>query len=96
MTPNAEKIKEFFKSEGSTIISVRFIKKDGTVRRISFNPFDRSEIKGFGPTNPNPNIIRVRDFDIARSQGSGAWRSFDVNRILSIKSRGCVYNFQSL
>ena len=89
----SQTIRDFLKSSGSTIISVEFVKKNGDVRTIQFNPRDRNEIKGFGAKNENPDIIRVRDFKIARENGHGAWRSFDVNRIRSIKSHGQVYNF---
>lgn len=89
----ATTIRNFLQEEGSTIVSVEFIKKNGEKRRIQFNPRDRQELKGFGPTSDNPNIIRVRDFDIARERGWGAWRSFNVDSILSIKSRGRVYSF---
>lgn len=89
----ATTIRQFLQEEGSTIVSVEFIKKNGEKRRIQFNPRDRQELKGFGPTSVNPNIIRVRDFDIARERGWGAWRSFNADSILSIKSRGRVYSF---
>jgi hypothetical protein len=90
----SNQIRDFLHHEGSTIVSVEFTKKDGTLRTIQFNPRDRQEIKGTGTKTDNPNIIKVRDFDIARNNnGIGAWRSFDVNRITRIKSRGMVYNF---
>jgi hypothetical protein len=93
-TANPETVRSFLYSEGSTIVSVSFIKKDGTMRRISFNPRDRQEIKGTGNPCHDPYIFRVRDLDIARVEGSGAWRSFDLRRIVSIRSRRMVYNFQ--
>lgn len=66
------------------------------MRRIRFNPKDRQEIKGTGNVTGDPYIFRVRDFDIARKNGEGAWRSFDSRRIVSIKSNGVVYNFQDV
>jgi len=89
----SETIRNFLQAAGSTIISVQFIKKDGTIRNIRFNPRDRNEITGAGSKVRNPDIIAVRDLSIAQTQKTGAWRSFDVNRIVSIKSRGQVYNF---
>jgi hypothetical protein len=89
----SENIRNFLRSCGSTIVSVEFMKKDGTIRKILFNPKDRNEIVGTGSKVQNPNIIAVRDLGIAQSQKTGAWRSFDVNRIVSIKSRGQVFNF---
>ncbi len=89
----ATTIRNFLEISGSTIVSVQFMKKDGTLRKIQFNPKDRNEIKGFGPSTQDPNIIRVRDFKIAKNQGQGAWRSFDVNRIVSITANGFTYSF---
>lgn len=86
-------IREFLQNEGSTIVSVEFIKKNGEIRTITFNPLDRNEIKGFGSTNSNPDIIRVRDMNIARTQKTGAWRSFNVNSVRRIRSRGRSYSF---
>lgn len=89
----AETIREFLRESGSTIISVEFVKKNGEVRKIQFNPRDRQEIVGTGTNSTNPDIIRVRDFSIARENGQGAWRSFDANRVISITSNGNTFNF---
>lgn len=93
---NPQTIREFLQDAGSTIVSVKFIKADGSFRKIQFNPRDRREIVGTGNPTQNPNIFRVRDFSIARNNGSGAWRSFDSRRIVSIKSNGIVYNFNNM
>lgn len=89
----ANLIREFLQNEGSTIVSVEFTKKNGEIRTITFNPLDRNEIKGFGPSTNDPDIIRVRDMSIARQKGSGAWRSFNVNSVRRISSRGRTYSF---
>ena len=89
----SEIIRSFLRAAGSTIISVEFIKKDGSFRKIRFNPRDRNEITGTGSRIQNPDIIAVRDLSIAKTQKTGAWRSFNVNKIVSIKSRGQVFNF---
>ena len=88
-----ENIREFLNASGSTIVSVEFIKKDGTYRKVQFNPRDRQEIKGFGPSTNDPNIIRIRDFSIAKKQGQNAWRSFDVRRIVKITANGQTFDF---
>lgn len=80
----AAQIREILSQSGSKIVSVQFIKKDGSFRKIQFNPRDCQEIVGTGRPSTNPDIFRVRDCDIARSEGSGAWRSFDANRVASI------------
>lgn len=83
-------IRSFIQQAGSTIVSVEFIKADGTKRKMCFNPRDSREIKGTGFACTQPNIIRCRDFSIARKEGQGAWRSFDCERVLSVKAKGRV------
>lgn len=81
-------IKQFIFNAGSSIISVQFVKADGTIRSLQFNPRDTQEIKGTGHALKAPSIIRCRDFTIARKEGQGAWRSFDCERVISVKARG--------
>jgi hypothetical protein len=88
-----EAIRQFIFSAGSSIISVRFVKADGTLRTLQFNPRDTSEIKGTGHPTKNPSIIRCRDFGVAKKEGEGAWRSFDCNRVVSIKAHGRTLTF---
>jgi len=81
-------IKAFIRDAGASIVSVQFIKADGTLRKLQFNPLDSCEIKGTGYALKNPSIVRCRDFSIARKEGQGAWRSFDCERVVKIKSNG--------
>ena len=87
-------IKSFIHNAGSSIISVSFIKANGEKRNIQFNPFDAQEIKGTGYALKSPSVVRCRDFTIARNNGAGAWRSFDCERVISIKAKGQVLEFQ--
>ena len=87
-------IKSFIHNAGSSIISVNFIKANGEKRNIQFNPFDAQEIKGTGYALKSPSVIRCRDFTIARDNGAGAWRSFDCERVVSIKAKGQILEFQ--
>lgn len=86
-------IKAFIRDAGASIVSVQFIKADGTLRKLQFNPLDSCEIKGTGHALKNPSIVRCRDFSIARNKGEGAWRSFDCERVVSIKANGTVLSF---
>jgi hypothetical protein len=89
-----EAIKSFLSSAGSTIVSVEFVKKDGSIRSIQFNPRDRREIVGTGRRNPNSDIICVRDFSIAKNNnGVGAWRSFNARNVRKIVSNGITHTF---
>lgn len=83
-----ELIRQFIFDAGSSIVSVEFRKADGSLRKLQFNPRDTSEIKGTGKPTTNPSIVRCRDFSIARKEGQGAWRSFDCERVVSIKANG--------
>lgn len=93
MSNSSETIREFLRQSGSTIISVKFVKKNGEIRKIQFNPMDRQEIVGTGINSTNPDIIRVRDFSVAKNNGNGAWRSFDCNRVISITANGQTFDF---
>jgi hypothetical protein len=86
-------IKQFIFNAGSSIVSVQFIKADGSVRSLQFNPRDSKEIKGTGTAIKKPSIVRCRDFSIARSVGEGAWRSFDCERVFSVKANGQSISF---
>ena len=91
MPPRMDKttlVKQFVFDAGSSIVSVEFIKTDGTLRTLQFNPRDSKEIKGTGTAAKPASIIRCRDFTIARTKGEGAWRSFDCDRVVSIKAKG--------
>jgi hypothetical protein len=81
-------VKQFIEDAGCSIVSVEFIKADGSLRKLQFNPRDRQEVKGTGHALKAPSIVRCRDFSIARKEGQGAWRSFDCERVVSIKANG--------
>jgi hypothetical protein len=80
-------VKKFLDNAGSSIVSVRFVKLDGSLRSVQFNPRDRQEIKGTGSPTTKANIIRCRDFRQAKA-GNAAWRSFDTERVISIQANG--------
>ena len=80
-------VKKFIANAGSSIVSVKFVKLDGSLRSVQFNPRDRQEIKGTGKPTAKANIVRCRDFRQAK-QGNAAWRSFDTERVISIQANG--------
>ena len=83
-----ERIKSLINDAGSGFVSVTFVKKDGSERQMTFNPKDVNDIKGTGDTsNVDANIFRVRD------NTKQAWRSFDARRVIKIKSRGVITEF---
>lgn len=78
---NASTIRSVITEAGSNLVSVTFIKKDGTKRLMTFDPTDHSDIKGTGKPCTNPDIFRVREY------GRDQWRSFDASRVLNIQIR---------
>lgn len=88
-----EIIRKFIFEAGASIVSVEFTKLNGDQRRLQFNPRDTREIKGTGHALKTPSIIRCRDFAIARKERQGAWRSFDCERVISIKANGRTLSF---
>ena len=79
---NHETIAQLIEAAGSKLVSVRFTKKDGSDRQLTFNPQDHADIKGTGNPTADPNIFRIRDIKL------GQWRSFDARRCHSIKVGG--------
>ena len=89
----SEQIRQFINNCGSSFVSIKFIKKDGSIRTIVTNPRDYKEVKGTGNPSTKINIVRVRDSQIAKEKGSGAWRSFDCDRVISVKGNGEILEF---
>ena len=79
---NSQIISQLIEQAGSKLVSVRFTKKDGSHRQLTFNPADHNDIKGTGKPCADPNIFRIRDIKL------GQWRSFDARRCHSIKVGG--------
>jgi hypothetical protein len=86
-------VRSFLRNAGSRVVSVTFRKEDGSLRSLQFNPRDRQEIKGTGTATPPADVVRCRDFRIARTQGNGAWRSFRTDRVVSLRTAGVTLTF---
>ena len=71
---------------GSRFVGIKFRKADGTKRTLVFNPRDIAGIKGTAEVNPS-STCRVRDIAL------GQWRSFNLDRVISITVNGTSYNF---
>ena len=85
---NAHTIKAIIDAAGGTLVNVRFTKKSGEERSLTFNPRDFAEVKGTGAKCADENIFRIRDIKL------GAWRSFDARRVLSISAQGEQTTFE--
>ena len=84
---NTESIKAIIEAAGGTLVNVRFTKKNGEERSLTFNPRDFAEIKGTGTKCEDENIVRIRDIKLK------AWRSFDARRIISVSASGITTPF---
>lgn len=82
-----QQIREVLDDAGSTLVSIRFLKKDGTERQLTGNLKDHNDVKGTGSPCQDPNIVRIRDIKL------GQWRSFDCRRVLSIAAKGRTHTF---
>lgn len=84
-------VADFLEDAGGTIISVRFLKVDGTERRL----IGRFGDPGDNPTPLNqraaiPLIEQTRDPEtgLFLPVDENRWRSFRSDRVLSIRNRG--------
>jgi hypothetical protein len=86
----ATRIRELIQSAGSQFVSVHFIKADGELRQLTFNPKHIGEIKGTGHALKDPAAIEniVRCMDIAKG-----WRSFDCRRVCKLTVNGETFEF---
>jgi hypothetical protein len=88
---NHQIIRQKIAEAGSHLVSVHFIKKDGTERQMTFNPLHFGEVKGTGHAIKDEesklNIVRCMDI----KQG---WRSFDCRRVFRIKVNGQITELQ--
>jgi len=82
-TPRRDIVRDIIKRSGSRFVSVKFVKKNGDVRDMTFNPKDVNEIKGTGTACSDPNIFRIREIS-NKEEGKTTWRSFDARRVLRI------------
>jgi hypothetical protein len=85
---NHEVIRSKIEEAGSQLVSVHFIKKDGSERQLTFNPKHKGQVLGTGHPIKDPATI-VNNFkimDIKLNQ----WRSFDARRVFRIKVAGQV------
>ena len=65
------------KAKGTKFVSVRFIKKNGEERKMSGLLKPLSHIKGTGRATP--------DHLVAIWSPREGWRSFDIERVVSVK-----------
>jgi hypothetical protein len=87
MSDTTQQIRQILDAAGSSLVSVYFYKKDGSLRQLTGNLKDHNDIKGTGNPTTNPDIVRIRDIKLAQ------WRSFDCSRVVKIQAQGQCHQF---
>lgn len=82
-----QKFLEIVEKNGSSFMGLVFLKKDGSPRDARFNPRDFNEIKGTGKPCTDPNIFRFREVH-NKEEKKTVWRSFHIDRLISVTSKG--------
>ena len=82
-----QKFLEIVEKNGSSFMGLVFLKKDGSPRDARFNPRDFNEIKGTGKPCSDPNIFRFREVH-NKEEKKTVWRSFHIDRLISVTSKG--------
>lgn len=90
--------KDFAELVGSKFFTVTFYKKDGTLRKMQGRLGVKKGVKGTGAPKPD-NIVTVYEVNSNRDAKTGKFtkagfqqfRSFDVDRLVSVKVDGKTY-----
>lgn len=90
-----EVVKQKIKSSGSKLVSLKFEKKDGSIRTICFNPKTAKGLKGEEASDSakraiatrkknNPNMISVCDQSLLAKgmDASKCWRTVDLEKVI--------------
>ena len=88
-----QKFLDIVEKNGSSFMGLVFLKKDGSPRDARFNPRDFNEIKGTGKPCTDPNIFRFREVH-NKEEKKTVWRSFHIDRLVSVTSKGEETVFQ--
>lgn len=79
--------------KGGRMASVTFIKADGTVRTINGQFGTKSRLKGGSKPfkDGEHNVITVCEFGAGSGDNAGKYKSFRVDRLISVKANGQRY-----
>lgn len=106
-TNKVETIKNIIKADGTKLMSVTFIKKDGTERVMSFNPKTAVGLVGEKASESskqaiatrkanNPSLISVCDQSLLCKgyPANACWRRINCETVVSVKSGGNTEYFE--
>lgn len=87
-----DQVKALVEQSGGKLFSVKFVKKDGTIRtmtcRREVHKYSGGGVAGY---SNNPNNIGVYEF--CERQGKEGHRCFDAGSVLAMKVKGVEYKF---
>lgn len=84
---------EMFSNKGK-FASVTFVKKDGTLRKLTGKAFVDKDIKGTGAYDAKSHgQIRLFDINVKDKNGEriGGWRTVTANKVKEVVSNGVKY-----
>lgn len=82
-----QKFLEIIEAAGSTFVGIEFVKKDGSLRKATFNPRDFNEIKGTGKPSEDLYLFKYREVQ-NKDEKKTAWRSCRIERLVSVAANG--------
>ena len=85
---NESIIRQKISEAGPHLVSVHFIKADGTERQMTFNPLHKGQVLGTGHPIKDP-VTAANNFKVMDIK-KNAWRSFDARRVFKIRVNGQV------
>lgn len=90
---NHDIIRSKIQEAGSQLVSVHFVKADGSERQLTFNPLHKGQVLGTGHPIKDP-VTKLNNFKIMDIK-LGQWRSFDARRVFRIKVAGQVTELET-
>ena len=87
-----DKVMNLVEKAQGRIFSVEFIKKDGTIRKMTCRREVHKYSKG-GKAGYEVNPLNVGVYEFCQRQGKEAYRNFNADRVLKMKVDGVEYTF---
>tara|TARA_B100000674_G_scaffold461013_1_gene439600 strand:- start:265 stop:552 length:288 start_codon:yes stop_codon:yes gene_type:complete len=86
MKPTTEQIRSILDANHGRQVSVKFTKKNGELRKLTFRPDDFLPTKGIGTKSPE-DVFTVVDAELRQ------WRAFKAEQVISIVVNNCTHEF---
>lgn len=96
MTNKAQKVNALIEQAGGKIFSVEFVKKDGSIRKMTcrrgVDKYSDGGVAGYSVNPENIGVFELAHGDSAR-KGKENYRCFNANNVLTMKVNGVEYKF---